>query len=281
MTEGIPAGEVPQQLAASPAGTVTAARVGAGNADNGGGHEEVDEYDELLASLGRTEEHDQRVAIHELGHVFVNRLIGNSSIDEVTINPGDGYDGLCRGARRAAFVSGGAIGVDARVIREVLQPLMPREGEDRRAQSDVFQSVLDAVTELMAGEVAERMLLDGEPTSSGDDRRQGRELGALICKTPAAIDRLILFCEQQAYDLLAPYATVLMSMQIVLRIHRTMSGEEMDRAIATVVAGQTLAVEHIRRADWRKRELAAASFHAECHHPIAVSPSHFAPDRLG
>jgi hypothetical protein len=220
------------------------------------------------------------VAIHELGHLFINRLTGNSSIDEVTINPGDGYDGLCRGARREAFVSGGAIGVDARDIREVLQPLMPREGEDRRTKADVFQCVLDAVTELMAGEVAEKMLLNGEPTSSGDDRRQARELAALICKTPPAIDRFILLCEQQAYDLLAPYVTVLMSMQIVLRIHRTMSGEEIDRAIATVVAGQVLGLERIRRADWRKRELSANSFEAACHHVNDASMPHLAPNRV-
>ena len=34
-------------------------------------------------------------------------------------------------------------------------------------------------------------------------------------------------------------------MQIVLRIRRTMTGEEIDRAIATVAAGQTLAVERL------------------------------------
>jgi hypothetical protein len=259
MNKRIPAEQALEQ-APPVAGTVTAAGVGVGNTDDGGGHEEVDEYDELLASLGRTEEHDKRVAIHELGHVFVNRLIGNSSISEVTVNPGDGFEGLCRGARRAAFVSGGAIGVDARVIREVLQPLMPREGEDRRDKADVFQSVLDAVTELMAGEVAEKMLLDGEPTSSGDDRRQARELAALVCKTGPATDRFILLCEQQAYDLLSPYVAVLMSMQIVLRIHRTMSGEEIDLAIATVVAGQALALERLRRADWRRTVENAVSF---------------------
>jgi hypothetical protein len=204
-----------------------------------------------------------RPAIHELGHVFVNRLIGNSSISEVTINPGDGFEGLCRGARRAAFVSGGGRGVDASDIRKVLQSLMPREGEDRRAKADVFQSVLDAVTELMAGEVAEKMLLDGEPTSSGDDRRQARELAALICKTGPATDRFILLCEQQAYDLLSPYVGVLMSMQIVLRIQRTMSDEEIDRAIATVVARQALAVEHIRRKQWQRIIANAAVFKPE------------------
>jgi hypothetical protein len=50
MTEEIPAFERSEQ-AAPVAGTVTAACVGVGNADNGGGPEEVDEYDELLAAL--------------------------------------------------------------------------------------------------------------------------------------------------------------------------------------------------------------------------------------
>jgi hypothetical protein len=264
MTKPIPADEGNAQPAASLAGSGAAACVEVGNADNGGGpQEEADEYDQLLTVLGRTEEHDQRVAIHELGHILVNRLIGNSSVDEVTINPGDGYDGLCRGARRAAFVSGGATGVDARDIRKVLQPMMPREGEDRSNKADVFQSVLDAVTELMAGEVAEKMLLDGEPTSSGDDRRQARELAALICKTGPATDRFTLLCEQQAYDLLSPYVGVLMSMQIVLRIHRTMTGEEVDRAIANVLAGQTLAVERIRRRQWQRIIANAAVFKPE------------------
>jgi hypothetical protein len=51
-----------------------------------------------------------------------------------------------------------------------------------------------------------------------------------------------------------------MSMQIVLRIHRTMTGEEIDRAIATVVAGQALALERVRRAAWRRTVQNAASF---------------------
>ena len=86
MTEGIPADEVPEQLAASPAGTVTAACVGVGNADNGGGHEEVDEYDELLASLGRTDDDDERIAVHEAGHAVCARLLGHE-VGGVTVNP--------------------------------------------------------------------------------------------------------------------------------------------------------------------------------------------------
>src|ERR1700761_2694234 len=76
MTEGIPADEVPEQLAASPAGTVTAAGVG-GNTDNGSGHQEVDEYDQLLAVLGRSHDDDERIAVHEAGHIVVARLLGH------------------------------------------------------------------------------------------------------------------------------------------------------------------------------------------------------------
>jgi hypothetical protein len=69
-------------------------------------------------------------------------------------------------------------------------------------------------------------------------------------------------------------------MQIVLRIHRTMTGEEIGRAIATVLDGQALAFERLRRADWRKRELAASGFEAACHHVNDASMPHLAPDRV-
>src|SRR5438105_14828267 len=95
---------------------------------------EPDEYLELLAKLGRTEKFDQRIAVHEVGHVLVNRLAGTCSISEVTINPTDGFEGLCRGARREAFVSNGATGagcIDAAKVRQILAPQMPRAGESR------------------------------------------------------------------------------------------------------------------------------------------------------
>jgi hypothetical protein len=95
MTKRIPAGEVPEQLAASPAGTVTAACVGVGNADNGSGHEEADEYDQLLAALGRSEEHDHRIAVHEAGHAIAARLLGHP-LGGATVDPGPGYEGRVR-----------------------------------------------------------------------------------------------------------------------------------------------------------------------------------------
>jgi hypothetical protein len=52
----------------------------------------------------------------------------------------------------------------------------------------------------------------------------------------------------------------MMSLSIVLRIRRKMTGEEVDPAIATVLAGQAAAVERIRRAQWRQRVENATKF---------------------
>src|ERR1700719_4692022 len=123
MTEGIRAAEVPEQLAASPAGTVTAACVGVGNADNGGGHEEVDEYDQLLAALGRSEEHDHRIAVHEAGHAVAARLLGHP-LGGATVNPGPGYEGRIWGERYVEAFSQGR--GDASDVRGALAPMMPK-----------------------------------------------------------------------------------------------------------------------------------------------------------
>jgi hypothetical protein len=278
MTERIPADEVPEQLAASPVGTVTAACVEVGNADNGGGHEEVDEYDELLAVLGRTEDEDERIAVHEAGHIVVARRLGHP-LGGATVDPGPGYEGRVWGECYAeAFTNGRG---DASHVREALAPLMPKPGEDRSSVSDVFGSVYDQCIELMAGRAAERMLLsDSDPEPPVDDLRQSRELAMLICSSEEAIETFIAHCDVAARDLLLPYGDVVMTLSIVLRIKRTLDSDEIDKIISDLQARKAQAIEHRRRADWRKRELAATSFQPECLHPDAASPSHLAPDRL-
>jgi hypothetical protein len=125
------------------------------------------------------------------------------------------------------------------------------------------------------------MLLDREPAAQADDLRQARELAMLICNSEEAIESFIAHCDLAARDLLMPYGDVVIVLSTILRIKRTLDGAEIDKIIWDVEALKARAIEHRRRADWRKRELTAASFHAECHHPNAASPSHFAPDRLG
>jgi hypothetical protein len=276
MTEEIPADEVPAQLAASPAGTVTAACVGVGNTDNGGGPEEVDEYDTLLASLGRSHDDDEHIAVHEAGHIVVARLLGHP-LGGATVDPGPGYEGRVWGERYAeAFTNGRG---DASHVREAIAPLMPKPGEDRSAVSDVFGSVYAQCIELMAGRAAERMLLEGAPVAPVDDLRQARELAMLICTSEKAIETFVAHCDVAAWDLLLPYGDVVMTLSIVLRIKRTLDSDEIDKIIADLQARKAQAIEHRRRADWRERELAAASFEAAFHHVDASMP-HLAPDRV-
>jgi hypothetical protein len=257
MTKRIPAGEAPEQLASSPAGTVTAAGVGDGNAGLGGGPEEVDEYGELLAMLGRTEEEDERIAVHETGHVVAGRLLGHE-IGGVTVNPANGYEGLCWGVGHTqAFAQGRG---DASHVREALAPLMPKAGEDRSSVSDVFSNVHAQCVQLMAGRAAERMLIGGESVKPVDDLRQARELAMLICTSEESIETFIAHCAVAARDLLYPYGDVVIALSVVLRIARNLDGAEIDKIISDVEARKAVAVEHRRRADWRKRVSSANSF---------------------
>jgi len=258
MTEGIPAGEVPEQLAATPAGTVTAACVGVGNTDNGGGHQEVDEYDALLAVLGRSYDDDVRIATHEAGHIVVARLLGHP-LGGATVDPGSGYEGRVWGECYAeAFTNGRG---DASHVREALAPLMPKPGEDRGSVSDVFGNVYAQCIELMAGRAAERMLLsDGEPAPPVDDLRQARELAMLICFSEEAIETFSAHCDMAARDLLLPYGDVVIVLSTVLRIKRTLDSDEIDKIIWDVEARKATVFERIRRAQWQQRVENAAAF---------------------
>jgi hypothetical protein len=258
MTEEIPAFERDEQ-AAPVAGTVTAAVVGVGNADNGGGHEEVDEYDRLLAALGRSEEHDHRIAVHEAGHAVAARLLGHP-LGGATVDPGPGYEGRIWGEHHVEAFSQGR--GDASDVRGALAPVMPKAGEDRAPVADIFEQVHSHCLELLAGVAAERMLL-GAAAPPADDLRQARELALLICRSEEAIETFIAHCDVAARDLLYPYGDVVIALSVVLRIARTLDGAEIDRIISDVEARKAVAVEHRRRADWRKRESAAASFPAK------------------
>jgi hypothetical protein len=92
------------------------------------------------------------------------------------------------------------------------------------------------------------------------------------CKSEAAIERFISFCEQQAHDLLTPHGRLIVSLQIILPMRRDMTGEELDQALATVLAQFELAAERRRRADWRKCEMAASGFRANVDNHSDAAP---------
>ncbi|MDA9410583.1 hypothetical protein [Bradyrhizobium sp. CCBAU 45384] len=235
------------------------------NNENAGFDDEHDEYDVLLAELGRTEEEDARIAVHEAGHAVGARLLGKP-LGGATINPDPNgqYGGLVWGPRHSvAFGSDD----DTDTVPELcdkLRELMPQDGEARGDVADMYLHVLDRCIELAAASVAERMLLPGEPAPSVSDVEQAVSLASLVCKSAEAVERFLAFCEQQAHDLLRPHGPVIMALSIVLKIRRSLTGAEIDDVIATTVAGLQMAAERQRRAEWRKAELAASRFRAVC-----------------
>ncbi|MET4016306.1 hypothetical protein [Bradyrhizobium sp. S3.2.12] len=243
---------------------------------NGSGlEEEINEYDELLAALGRTPEQDRRIAIHEAGHAVCARLLGHD-VGGITANPdaARGYEGLCWGVGHAeAFAEGRG---DAAYVRAALARQMPQAGEDRRPLGDVFANVYAKCIEFLAGRAAERMVLDGDPAVPADDLRQARELALLICKTEEAIETFLAHCDVAACDMLMPYGDVVIVLATILRIKRTLDGAEIDGIIRGLEAQKALAAEHRRRAQWKRGELAADWFRAQCDHVGVVRVTRFA-----
>jgi hypothetical protein len=277
MSEGNPAEQGNAQPATSLGGTGVAAGVEVGD-DGSGPNAEVDDYDELLAALGRSYDQDCRVAIHEAGHIVAARLLGHP-LGGATVDAGSGYEGRAWGEGHVeAFAEGRG---DAADVREALAPLMPKPGEDASSIFDVFANVYSHCIELAAGRAAERMLVgDDDSRSAVDDLRQARELALLICKSEEAIESFIAHCDIAARDLLMPYGDVVMVLSTVLRIKRTLEGAEIDTIIWDVETRKALTIERHRRAEWRKAELAAERFRARCDHLDAAQLSHFAPDQV-
>lgn len=161
-----------------------------------------------------------------------------------------------------------------------LRDLMPQDGEARGDAADMYLHVLDRCIELAAASVAERMLLPGEPVPSVSEVEQAVALASLVCKSAEAVKCFLAFCEQQARDLLYAHGPVIMALSIVLKIRRTLNGDEIDGVIAMTVAGLQSAAERRRRAERRKGELAAERFRASCDHADAAAVPRSAPDRV-
>src|SRR5438270_8362069 len=84
----------------------------------------------------------------------------------VTINPGPGYEGQVWGPWSfRAFARGD---VDAAEIRNVLEPQMPRAGEDQAPAADVVLQVTNQVIQYMGGRAAEKLVLRGKPSPALD-----------------------------------------------------------------------------------------------------------------
>jgi hypothetical protein len=220
-----------------------------------------DDYDRLLAAIGRTEDDDLRISIHESGHAVAARLLGQP-LGGATIDPDPNgkYGGLVWGPRHSVAYGKDDDRDDVPELCDKLRDLMPQDGEPRGDAADIYLHALNRCIELVAASVAERMLLDGEPVPSVSDVEHTIKYASLVCLSPEAAERFIRLCETMADDLLRPYGYVLIALSTVLRIRRTLGGEEIDDVIATTVAGFELAAEQARRREWQRIVANAAEF---------------------
>ncbi|MCK1602617.1 hypothetical protein IVB02_14470 [Bradyrhizobium sp. 166] len=77
-----------------------------------------------------------------------------------------------------------------------------------------------------------------------------------------------------------PYGDVVTVLSIVLHIKRTLDAVEMDKIIWDVETRKALAIEHRRRAEWRKAEVEAERFRAECKQLDAARSPHLAQNQV-
>jgi hypothetical protein len=209
---------------------------------------------------GRSSNRDMRCAAHEIGHVLLVRILGDT-IDGVTIDPGPGYEGQVSGPW--SFQSFACGDVDATQIRAELEPKMPRAGEDHAPAADVVSQVTNQIIQCMGGRAAEKLVLRGRPLPALDDYRQARELAAIICTSSKSIERFLKYCEQQAQDLLKPHIDLIFALLPVLRVRRTLTGTEVDEAIAVILRHFDQSAERERRRDWERRMESAKTFRGE------------------
>jgi len=237
--------------------------------------DEVESYDndgcdwylQHLAAIGRTEEEDRRVVVHESGHAIAARALGHE-LGGMTADPDPNgkYGGLVWGPRHSV-----AFGkdVDADAVPDLcdkLRAAMPKVGERRADAADAYMHALNRCIELAAAATAERMLLPGDPVASRSDVEHSVRYAAMVTNSPEAGLKFIALAEQMADDLLRPYWHVLIVLSTALKIRRTMTGAEIDAVIADVVAQFELLWQQAQRREWNDRVKNSASFDFEVLH---------------
>jgi hypothetical protein len=215
------------------------------------------------ASHGRTPEDDYRIAVHESGHATVARLL-NVALGGMTIESNGSFGGMVYGLGFFERFCDDTDDLTGFEFCERMRPLMPLPGESRDGDvADIVQHSLDRLTEIVAGSLAEELLLSGDPWPAQHDRAQAQSFSGLICTSPESAAAFIRLAEAMCRDLLEPHLHVVAELAAALRIERAMTGERVDQVIAEAMAEQDARAECQRRADWRQRMERAASFACE------------------
>jgi len=171
---------------------------------------------------------DARIPAHEAGHCAAGKVLGQW-MDGCTIN----------------FVNDGGRGhhsmtwsdADTDAERSVgdlcaaLMQLMSGIGDDR---SDIANELLHAhhqVIALLAGQIAEELLIGEVLPGSSYDPVDARSIAALIVRTPAALDAYLSHCEEEARGLLVEHQGVVRAIACALIQKCTIFGDEIDATI--------------------------------------------------
>jgi hypothetical protein len=198
---------------------------------------------------------DRRIALHEAAHLTVGRALGASyggaTIEE---NVDLGYGGLCWGPDFQSRFAG-----EVSSVIEQLDEMMPRDGDTRDDTAEIFQHVHTRVTELTAGSEAEKLHC-GDAWTASDDRKQERQLAALIFSTPQSVEAFIAACALEAQAILHRHVEVVEALAAALLEHRTLDGAQIDETISRAVAARQLSQEHERRRRWHDVIASASSF---------------------
>ena len=94
-------------------------------------------------------------------------------------------------------------------------------------------------------------------------------LASVICSTEESALAFVSACASEARAILTRHVDVLHALTDELLITRTLTGEEVDRNIASVIAKRQIAAEHERRRQWAQRVENAAAFQDESSHARA------------
>jgi hypothetical protein len=213
----------------------------------------------MMSDNENSDHRDARIARHEAAHLTVGRALG-AQFGGATIveNPDLGFSGLCWGPDFQSCFAG-----ETSTIVKQIDDLMPRDGDVRDEDTaPVFQHVFSRTVELCAGSQAE-LAAYGDAWDARDDRRQERQLAALIYSSPEAQDIFISACAAEARAILRRHADVLDALTAALVEHRTLDASQIDETISRAVAARQLAQEHERRKRWQQIAARADAFKAE------------------
>jgi hypothetical protein len=216
----------------------------------------------------RSEADDIRISIHESGHVTVARLL-NVSVGGATIESNGSFGGMVYGLGFFEKFTDDTDDLTGFEFCAKVKPIMPLPGESRDgAVADVHMHSLNRLTEVVAGSLAERLLL-GDAWPAQSDAAQAQSFANLICSSPESAAALIALAESMARDLLEPHLHVVTALAAALRAERVMDGTRIDQVIARAMAARDAQIEGQRRIDMRERTERAARFQCERHNPVA------------